>query len=170
MMMMMIMKMLMFTLMLILMITVFYSNYLSIFGLKVAFIQLDLYFASSLITFVHACTYRCFFSLYTEFVDSAGVEAGCLLVDEVLKTIDPQLFAHLASHFLTANVYAFPVIKTLSASAPPIDQIILLWDFYMAFGAHMNILVVAAQIYSLREVMSNHRSHNACTDCRAIMI
>jgi cell cycle arrest protein BUB2 len=37
-----------------------------------------------------------------------GVHSGLKLVDQVLETVDPKLFAHLQSKFLTAELYAFP--------------------------------------------------------------
>lgn len=82
-----------------------------------------------------------------------GVEAGCKLLDRVLFVVDPELYHHLHSREirLHAILYAFSAIKTMSASAPPLEEALILWDFLLAMGPHMSILCVAAQLYSMRE-------------------
>jgi cell cycle arrest protein BUB2 len=79
-----------------------------------------------------------------------GVEAGCKLVDECLAVVDSELYHHLASRSLQAYVYAFHCVSSLCASIPPFTELIKLWDFLLAFGPHLNILCVTAQILALR--------------------
>lgn len=40
---------------------------------------------------------------------------------------------------------------TLCACTPPLDQVLQLWDFLLAFGVHLNVLCVIAQLLLIRE-------------------
>ncbi|KAH9930692.1 TBC-domain-containing protein [Fomitopsis serialis] len=80
-----------------------------------------------------------------------GVHRGLKLLDRCLKIVDPDLFAHLRSKNLSAEIYAFPSVLTLCACTPPLDQVLLLWDFLLAFGVHLNVLCVIAQLLLMRE-------------------
>ncbi|KAJ7782898.1 rab domain-containing cell division control protein [Mycena metata] len=85
-----------------------------------------------------------------------GVHRGLKLLDRCLKIVDPELFAHLRSKNLSAEIYAFPSVLTLCACTPPLDQVLQLWDFLLAFGVHLNVLCVIAQLLLIRdEVMSS---------------
>ena len=49
-------------------------------------------------------------------------------------------------------------VLTLCACTPPLDQVLKLWDFLLAFGVHLNVLCVIAQLLLIREeVMSSSR-------------
>lgn len=49
-------------------------------------------------------------------------------------------------------------VLTLCACTPPLDQVLQLWDFLLAFGVHLNVLCVIAQLLLMRdEVMSSLR-------------
>ena len=82
-----------------------------------------------------------------------GVEAGCKLVDRCLQAIDPELWQHLHAHHLHSYLYAFHCVSSFSASVPPFSQLLLLWDFLLAFGPHLNILAVTAQVIALRRAL-----------------
>ncbi|EIW82788.1 TBC-domain-containing protein [Coniophora puteana RWD-64-598 SS2] len=85
-----------------------------------------------------------------------GVHRGLKLLDRCLKIVDPELFAYLRSKNLSAEIYAFPSVLTLCACTPPLDQVLKLWDFLLAFGVHLNVLCVIAQLLLIREdVMSS---------------
>ncbi|KAF8530535.1 bub2 protein [Hysterangium stoloniferum] len=85
-----------------------------------------------------------------------GVHRGLKLLDRCLNTVDPELFSHLRSKNLSAEIYAFPSVLTLCACTPPLDQVLQLWDFLLAFGVHLNVLCVIAQLLLIREdVMSS---------------
>lgn len=75
-----------------------------------------------------------------------GVHTALTLVDIVLKLIDPALRDYLDSKFLKAEIYAFPSVLTLCACTPSLKSVIKLWDFLFAFGTHMNILFIVAQL------------------------
>lgn len=52
----------------------------------------------------------------------------------------------------------FTAVLTLCACTPPLDQVLMLWDFLLAFGVHLNVLCVIAQLLLIREeVMSSPR-------------
>lgn len=66
---------------------------------------------------------------------------------------------------------AFLAVLTLCACTPPLDQVLKLWDFLLAFGVHLNVLCVIAQLLLIREeVMGSSRQvaerdhSNATTD------
>ncbi|KAI0062105.1 TBC-domain-containing protein [Artomyces pyxidatus] len=85
-----------------------------------------------------------------------GVHRGLKLLDRCLKIVDPDLFAYLRSKNLSAELYAFPSVLTLCACTPPLDQVLQLWDFLLAFGVHLNVLCVIAQLLLIRDdVMSS---------------
>jgi cell cycle arrest protein BUB2 len=52
----------------------------------------------------------------------------------------------------------FIAVLTLCACTPPLDQVLQLWDFLLAFGVHLNVLCVIAQLLLMRdEVMVSTR-------------
>ncbi|EJD55104.1 bub2 protein [Auricularia subglabra TFB-10046 SS5] len=84
-----------------------------------------------------------------------GVHRGLRLLDRCLKIVDPDLFAYLRGKKLSAEIYAFPSVLTLCACTPPLDQVLRLWDFLLAYGVHLNVLCVIAQLLLMRdEVMA----------------
>ncbi|KAK4702910.1 cell cycle arrest protein BUB2, partial [Phenoliferia sp. Uapishka_3] len=60
------------------------------------------------------------------------------LVDLALETLDPALYKHLLASNLTAEIYAFPSILTFCACTPPLDEVLELWDFLLAWGVGLN--------------------------------
>ncbi|KAJ2698524.1 CDC16 protein [Coemansia sp. IMI 209128] len=82
-----------------------------------------------------------------------GVHACVQLVDECLAFADPALFSHLRRHGAVARIYAFPAAMTLSASVGPLRQVVRLWDFLLAFGVHLNVVSIVAQLLAMRELL-----------------
>ncbi|VDB85196.1 unnamed protein product [Peniophora sp. CBMAI 1063] len=80
-----------------------------------------------------------------------GVHHGLKLLDRCLKILDPELYQYLRSKNLSAELYAFPSVLTLCACTPPLDQVLQLWDFLLAFGVHLNVLCVIAQLLMIRD-------------------
>ncbi|KKF97193.1 Mitotic check point protein BUB2 [Ceratocystis platani] len=80
-----------------------------------------------------------------------GVHRGLALVDKVLAIVDKQLSSYLLSRSLRAEIYAFPSVLTLSACTPPLPEVLKLWDFLFAYGPHLNILCIVAQLYIMRD-------------------
>ncbi|TBU65580.1 bub2 protein [Dichomitus squalens] len=87
-----------------------------------------------------------------------GVHCGLKLLDRCLKIVDPELYAFLRSKNLSAEIYAFPSVLTLCACTPPLDQVLQLWDFLLAFGVHLNVLCVIAQLLLMRDEVMNSSS------------
>ena len=87
-----------------------------------------------------------------------GVHRGLALVDEALALCDPKLALHLRRAGLTAAIYAFPSVLTLCACTPPLPELLQLWDFLFAYGVHLNVLCVVAQLVLIRDqILSSER-------------
>lgn len=80
-----------------------------------------------------------------------GVHQGIRLVDRCLAIVDPKLSHCLLSRGVKAEVYAFASVLTMCACTPPLPEVLALWDFLLAYGAHLNILCVCAQLIAMRE-------------------
>ncbi|RFU25034.1 hypothetical protein B7463_g11304, partial [Scytalidium lignicola] len=82
-----------------------------------------------------------------------GVHKGLALVDKVLAIVDPKLSLYLIGKGMSAELYAFPSVLTLCACTPPLPEVLRLWDFLFAYGAHLNILCIVAQLLMLRDTI-----------------
>ncbi|KAI7833957.1 rab-GTPase-TBC domain-containing protein, partial [Kickxella alabastrina] len=82
-----------------------------------------------------------------------GVHACVQLIDECLAHTDAALYSHLRRHGAVAKIYAFPAAMTLSACVGPLRQVVRLWDFLLAFGVHLNVVCIVAQLLSMRELL-----------------
>ncbi|PRP75134.1 bub2 protein, partial [Planoprotostelium fungivorum] len=80
-----------------------------------------------------------------------GAHDGVELADEVMKVADPELYLHLISKGMKTETWALAHCLSFSACTPPLDEIVKLWDFLFAFGPHVNILCLVAQIMIIRE-------------------
>lgn len=49
-------------------------------------------------------------------------------------------------------------VMTFCACTPPLDQVLQLWDYLIAFGVGLNILCVIAQLYVMRDEILVHPS------------
>lgn len=87
-----------------------------------------------------------------------GVHKGLSLVDRVLAIVDPRLSLYLMSKGMSAELYAFPSVLTLCACTPPLPEVLRLWDFLFAYGAHLNILCIVAQLVMMRNQILNSPS------------
>lgn len=87
-----------------------------------------------------------------------GVHKGLALVDKVLAIVDPKLSLYLIGKGMNAELYAFPSVLTHCACTPPLPEVLRLWDFLFAYGAHLNILCIVAQLVILRtSILSSPR-------------
>ncbi|KAI9679908.1 MAG: hypothetical protein M1817_004923 [Caeruleum heppii] len=82
-----------------------------------------------------------------------GVHKGLALVDKVLALVDPRLSSYLISKGMHAELYAFPSVLTLCACTPPLPEVLHLWDFLFAYGAHLNVLCIVAQLVMIRNTI-----------------
>ncbi|TVY62901.1 Cell division control protein [Lachnellula suecica] len=111
--------------------------------------------AEAFVAFHHLITVEC-----PGYVRGAmdGVHKGLALVDKVLEIVDEKLYLYLIGKGMPANLYAFPSVLTLCACTPPLPQVLNLWDFLFAYGAHLNILCIVAQLVVLRTSILNEPS------------
>ncbi|KAI0385844.1 TBC-domain-containing protein [Hypomontagnella monticulosa] len=85
-----------------------------------------------------------------------GVHRGLALVDKVLTIVDNKLSLYLMSKGLSAEIYAFPSVLTLCACTPPLPEVLKHWDFLFAYGPHLNIICIVAQLVMMRnELMTS---------------
>lgn len=92
-----------------------------------------------------------------------GVHRGLTLVDRILDIVDPKLSAHLQSRHLSASIYAFASVLTLCACTPPLPEVLKLWDFLFAFGPHLNLVCIVAQLIMIRDkLLSSDRYAQLC--------
>ncbi|KAJ5601159.1 hypothetical protein N7510_010693 [Penicillium lagena] len=89
-----------------------------------------------------------------------GVHKGLRLVDRCLEIVEPKLAAYLFSKGMHAELYAFPSVLTLCASTPPLPEVLHLWDFLFAYGPHLNILCIVAQLIRMRDTLLESPSPN----------
>lgn len=96
-----------------------------------------------------------------------GVHKGLALVEKVLAIVDPKLSQYLIGKGMHAKLYAFPSVLTLCACTPPLPEVLCLWDFLFAYGAHLNILCIVAQLVMLRQsILTSPRSVQLLGFCR----
>jgi len=87
-----------------------------------------------------------------------GVHKGLALVDRVLEVVDQKLYAHLMAHNMEARIYGFASILTMCACTPPLTEVLKLWDFLFAYGPHLNVLCIVAQLVLIRgEILESAR-------------
>ena len=88
-----------------------------------------------------------------------GVHKGLSLVDKILSIVDPKLSAHLLSKGMKAEIYAFPSVLTSCACTPPLPEVLRLWDFLFAYGSHLNLLCIVAQLLLIRDPLCNSQRY-----------
>ncbi|CAG8583983.1 13176_t:CDS:2 [Ambispora gerdemannii] len=121
--------------------------------------ELDAFFSFS--TFIQTCC-----PLYVT-PTLQGVHCGLKLLDKCLQILDPVLFDHLKNKNLTAEIYAFPMVLTVCACVPPLDQVLQLWDFLFAFGIHVNIICIISQLIMMRDKLLESSSPMQLLNIRA---
>lgn len=88
----------------------------------------------------------------------SGVHRGVDLIDRILAHMNPKLSSFLLSKNLPARIYAFPSVLTLCACTPPLPEVLRLWDFLFAFGVHLNVICVVAQLLLCKDALQDHPS------------
>ncbi|RKO95140.1 hypothetical protein CAUPRSCDRAFT_9350, partial [Caulochytrium protostelioides] len=48
-------------------------------------------------------------------------------------------------------LFAFPSVMTFSACTPPLSEVLQLWDLLLAYGVHLNIIAIVAQLHLIRD-------------------
>jgi cell cycle arrest protein BUB2 len=85
-----------------------------------------------------------------------GVYAGCELVDRLLQFVDAELFDSLSQQqqqgfSINGRMWAFKYLCSLGAAQTPLTEVIKLWDFFFAFGFHLCVICIVAQVILIRE-------------------
>jgi hypothetical protein len=57
----------------------------------------------------------------------------------------------MVSHSNDLMEFCLAAVLTFCACTPPLDQVLQLWDFLFAFGVHLNVLCVIAQMLLMRD-------------------
>ena len=60
-----------------------------------------------------------------------------------------------------SRITLITAVLTFSACTPPLSEVLLLWDFLLAYGIHMNILAIISQLIILRDEILQHPSYNS---------
>lgn len=71
----------------------------------------------------------------------------------MFQLVDSQLYSFLKGKNVTSHVFVFSPLMTFCASMTPLDEVVRLWDFYMEFGFHYNVLVVLSHLVMARDVV-----------------
>jgi cell cycle arrest protein BUB2 len=90
-----------------------------------------------------------------------GVHKGLALVDKCLAIVNPTLSQFLQSKMMPAEIYAFPSVLTFCACTPPLPEVLHLWDFLFAYGPHLNILCIVAQLLLLKDTLLASPRYNS---------
>lgn len=105
------------------------------------------------------------------FIISSLIDAFSSLILNCLGICDPKIYRqkYMLFHVVLPFWVKDPIcltswylaVLTLCACTPPLDQVLQLWDFLLAFGVHLNVLCVIAQLLLMRDnVMAMARSVN----------
>jgi hypothetical protein len=63
-----------------------------------------------------------------------------------------KYFFHCSLYTYKLNIIFISLaVLTLCACTPPLEQVLKLWDFLLAYGVHLNILCVIAQLILIRD-------------------
>jgi len=107
--------------------------------------------------------FYCFSTLATEhcfnyLVPSiAGVYEGLHLLTTALEYVDPELHAYLHAKGFQSPLLMHSVLS-LNTGTPPLSEVLHLWDFFFAFGVHMNVVFTLAQLVLMRDTLLSHPS------------
>ena len=82
-----------------------------------------------------------------------SVQRGVALVDKCLAVVSPTLANFLQQRNLPAINWAFQHVLTFCACTPPLPEVLHLWDFLFAYGPHLNILCIVAQLLLLKDTL-----------------
>jgi len=89
--------------------------------------------------------------------DLPGVHTALDILGQILQLLDVDLFNYLKFHNYEPP-FLMHAILSLGTGTPPLNEVLKLWDFYMAFGIHMNVVCTAAQIILMRDTLLAHPS------------
>ncbi|ETO06944.1 cell division control protein, partial [Reticulomyxa filosa] len=89
----------------------------------------------------------------------AGAFGSTMLVYEIIRLVDKKLSDHLNDPRIHPFACFFPVMSSLLSITKPIVEVMRLWDFLFAFGVHMIVPCVAAQVMAMKELILSQPPH-----------
>eukprot|EP01132_Coremiostelium_polycephalum_P002374 gene2374-2936_t len=107
--------------------------------------------------------FHCFSTLVTQYcplyldANITGVHSGANILDKVLEFVDPELYEYLITKNYHPLLFTHTILS-LGTATPPLDELLHLWDFYFAFGAHLNVICTVSQIVLMRDTLLSHPS------------
>lgn len=90
---------------------------------------------------------------YNESLSLDRIHKGCKLVETVLSKIDPKLYKKFNKLSYPLHLLVVPSIMTLSGNAEPVIEVLKMWDFIIAYGVHLNVLFIVAQLVIVRDTI-----------------
>lgn len=90
---------------------------------------------------------------YNESLSLDRIHNGCKLVETVLSKIDPKLYKKFNKLSYPLHLLVVPSIMTLSGNAEPVTEVLKMWDFIIAYGVHLNVLFIVAQLVIVRDTI-----------------
>lgn len=94
---------------------------------------------------------RFFFRLHVISSHEEGIVSLCLLFENLLQTLEPELFFHLKRHAIQPLRIAFKWLIRAFSGFLASDQVLLLWDRILAFNSLQVLSILAAAIFSFRK-------------------
>ncbi|GAB1609756.1 TBC1 domain family member 19-like [Argonauta hians] len=94
---------------------------------------------------------RFFFRLHTISSHEEGIISICLLFEQLLQTLEPEVFLHLKHHGIQPLKIAFKWLIRAFSGCLSCEQVLLLWDRILAFNSLQILAVLAAAIFSFRK-------------------
>lgn len=90
---------------------------------------------------------------YNKSLSLDRIHRGCKLVEIVLSKIDPKLYKKFNKLSYPLHLLVVPSIMTLSGNVEPVSEVLKLWDFIIAYGLHLNVLFIVAQLVIVRDTI-----------------
>ncbi|XBW36944.1 hypothetical protein QEN19_002523 [Hanseniaspora menglaensis] len=81
------------------------------------------------------------------------IHKGCELVEKALLKIDPKLYKKFNKLSYPLHLLVVPSVMTLSGNVEPVEEVLKMWDFIIAYGVHLNVLFIVAQLVIVRETI-----------------
>jgi len=90
-----------------------------------------------------------------------GIHRACVLFDQCLSLLDPELHSHIMSKLPSLAVFSMPYIMTLFANMQPLNEVLKLWDAIFAFGIHFVIILLSSYLMLMRDMLlAQHRPYS----------
>ncbi|EFA83505.1 RabGAP/TBC domain-containing protein [Heterostelium album PN500] len=87
----------------------------------------------------------------------SGVHTALNILDTILEFVDPELYGYLKTRSYDPVLLTHAILS-LGTSTPPLGELLHLWDFYFAFGIHLNVICTIAQLLLMRDTLLAHPS------------